>query len=162
MNVFLIILLIIVIIIIIIIIITKLFSSTSSGELITSNIPTSSSFDQYIINLYNTYLNRAPNDSELSTLNIGPTKEDIKNNFLKITNYLSNLSNDDFITAMYKIILRREPDNGGFTHYQTMLKTNSREWMLNDFHNSKEYKALTPETFDYPNFYKTYKPCIHD
>lgn len=50
-------------------------------------------------------------------------------------------NNQDFVTSLYRSILVREPDAGGHRHWVAKLgEGSSREWVIEQFYNSAEYR----------------------
>lgn len=68
-----------------------------------------------------------------STISLNPSQANP--NYQLPPNY-KDLSNDEFIKLLYKNILNREPDDGGFKNWQNQLANNvSREQVANFFYN---------------------------
>lgn len=68
-----------------------------------------------------------------STIDLNPPQANP--NYQLPPNY-KDLSNDEFIKLLYKNILNREPDDGGFKNWQNQLANNvSREQVANFFYN---------------------------
>ena len=57
-----------------------------------------------------------------------------------------NVSNEEYVTILYRVFFNREPDGGGFNEWVSHLNSGkSRKWVLAGFINSQEFKILCAE-----------------
>lgn len=107
--------------------------------------------ENFVKEVYSTLLGRDATSSELKKYT-----QNLLNNTLSPTNFIINvvessefkvkkISNDDFITKIYKIILNREPDNDGKKYWSSEIDNSSRINVLKQMLKSEEYVRLMNE-----------------
>ncbi len=64
--------------------------------------------------------------------------------YVPVSGFNSELSDEDFITSLYLLLLEREPDAGGYTYWLSILQGghSSRDGIYNAFVGSNEYEAI--------------------
>jgi N-acetylmuramoyl-L-alanine amidase len=60
-----------------------------------------------------------------------------------------NLTNEQYIAVLYKAVLDRDPDSNGAAYWVSQLKVQNREFVLNYFLASDEFKGLTARYIQY-------------
>jgi hypothetical protein len=103
--------------------------------------------------LYQAAFGRPADDAGVAfwagTLHAGTSLTDVANAFINSAEFQAkygNLSNADFLTALYQNVLFRAPDADGLNFWQPQLDngTSSRAQVLANFSESAENKAHTP------------------
>ena len=102
---------------------------------------------EYVTKMYNVILGRKPDQAGLTNwtnqINNGlMTPADVMWSFLNSTEFKNkNYSNEQYVRILYKIVLGRDPDTGGFNCWVGALKAGqSRRNVFLGFINSQEYK----------------------
>lgn len=105
-----------------------------------------------IVRLYSAYLSRPPDAGGFSYwLNFyenGVGLEEISENFAlsdEFVNTYGTLNSADFVTLVYRNVLGREPDQGGFTYWKGLLDSGAISYggTMLSFSESKEYVLRT-------------------
>lgn len=103
----------------------------------------------FITRFYITCLNRMPDSEGLQSWTNGLitgriTGADVANGFIFSDELMSkNLSDEDFLTILYKAFFNRQPDTAGYNSWLNLLRNGaSRHYVLAGFINSIEFDAL--------------------
>jgi hypothetical protein len=71
------------------------------------------------------------------------------NNFNKLLDYTKELNNEEYLDILYRIILKRPPDNMGYSHYLDLLnKGMTKKEVFEEFLKSPEYNKIKSEITD--------------
>ncbi len=104
-----------------------------------------------VLRLYQAALARSPDLGGLTywanNLQAGGNEADLASDFLSSPEFQSkygNLSNGDYVTALYNNVLGRSPDSAGYNYWTSELNGGlGRAQVLLDFSNSSEFEAAT-------------------
>jgi Domain of unknown function (DUF4214) len=105
--------------------------------------------DAFIRSLYYAILDRQPDEGGVKTwkrwLDRGKSREWVITQFFRSPEYLNrHKSNTEYVRDLYQGVLGRQPDPGGLSHWVNRLNSgNTRQFVLNGFLNSKEYRSRT-------------------
>ncbi len=99
----------------------------------------------YVTFLYNRYLHRAPDPGGfqgwVNQLNSGLPRYQARDGFLNSAEARGLISNAQFVTELYRQILLREPDSGGFQNWLNQLNAGApRSAVRENFINSVEIR----------------------
>jgi hypothetical protein len=68
------------------------------------------------------------------------------NNFNELLDYTKELNNEEYLDIIYRIILKRSPDNEGYSHYLDLLNNGmSKKEIFEEFLKSPEYNKINSE-----------------
>ena len=104
--------------------------------------------ETFIDRLYSVVLDRDPDESGrefwLNKLKSGEmTASDVARAFLTSDEFVNrNLSNEEFLTVLYRALFDREPDPDGFAFWLRKFATRSRVGIINGFLLSEEWANL--------------------
>ena len=122
------------------------------------NYDAESETKKFIKNLYFNFYNRSPSKDELSfwAMNLEwniMSYYDVLNSFVNNSKILGkNLSEEEYVSVLYKVVLNREVDGEGLKFWVDKLNGGANHNdVLNDLLNSDEFKALSE------NYYKKVK-----
>ena len=103
----------------------------------------------FVTRFYQLCLSRDPDAGGLSGWVDGlatgaKTGADVAHGFVFSPEFIQrNVSNEEYVTILYRAFFNREPDSGGYSNWLNHLSTGkSRLWVLAGFVNSQEFKNL--------------------
>ena len=103
----------------------------------------------FVTRFYQECLSRDPDSAGLNgwvdSLRTGAkTGADVAYGFVFSDEFIARgVSNEEYLTILYRAFFNREPDSGGYSGWLDYLNTGkSRAWVLAGFVNSKEFKEL--------------------
>jgi len=107
---------------------------------------------QFVKRFYTQLLERTPEEGgynywEQKLANKDLSAKDIAKQFFNSQEFKSkNLSDEDFVKTVYKVIMGREADQGGVDYWTQKLKEGtSRDQVVNEFLNAKEFENLAKD-----------------
>lgn len=110
---------------------------------------TKTNIEAFVTHFYQECLSREPDSSGLNGWVDGLitktiTGADVAYGFVFSDEFIQrNVSNEEYLTMLYRAFFDREPDSGGFNNWLSYLNTGkSRKWVLACFINSDEFKNL--------------------
>ncbi|MCL4385105.1 MAG: DUF4214 domain-containing protein [Cyanobacteria bacterium] len=108
-----------------------------------------SAVNDFVTRFYKICLDRMPDPEGLQSWTNGLitgsiTGADVANGFIFSNELMSkNLSDEDFLTILYRAFFNRQPDAAGYNSWLNLLRNGaSRHYVLAGFINSIEFKAL--------------------
>jgi TolB protein len=103
----------------------------------------------FVTRFYQLCLSRDPDSAGLNTwvnwlVTGAKTGADVAYGFVFSDEFIArNVSNEQYLTILYRAFFNREPDSGGYSGWLGYLNTGaSRQWVLAGFINSQEFKNL--------------------
>jgi uncharacterized protein DUF4214 len=105
--------------------------------------------DTFVRSLYYSILDRRPDENGVrnwkQSLDRGKSRAWVITQFFRSPEYLNrHKSNTEYVRDLYQGVLGRQPDPGGLSHWVNRLNSgNTRQFVLNGFLNSKEYRSRT-------------------
>ena len=124
-------------------------SNTSVSVVTNTTLQEKDPVKAFTTRFYNLCLSRDPDSAGLNGwvngLNTGAiTGADVAYGFLFSDEFIKrNVSNEEYITILYRAFFNREPDSGGYSGWLARLNAGkSRTWILDCFISSKEFKTL--------------------
>lgn len=110
----------------------------------------STAIRNFVTRFYELCLNRTPDEGGLTYWTSGLqagiyTAADSAKYFVFSPEFLNrNVSNDEYITIMYKAFFNRDPDSGGKAYWISLMDSGmSRYYILSNFVNSQEFANLS-------------------
>ena len=121
-----------------------------------------SALEEFVTRLYENFLNRKPDEGGLKAwvdaLESGKaTGAKVVAGFVNSQEFQNNpLNNEDYVTALYRIIFDREPDAAGLANWLKVLENGrTKKKVLEGFLNSEEFKNLCEKLGIEPGSYKS-------
>jgi uncharacterized protein YkwD len=121
-----------------------LYADSNSG-----NNSGNSAVNDFVTRFYKICLDRMPDPEGLQSWTNGLitgsiTGADVANGFIFSNELMpKNLSDEDFLTILYRAFFNRQPDAAGYNSWLNLLRNGaSRHYVLAGFINSIEFKAL--------------------
>jgi hypothetical protein len=105
--------------------------------------------DAFVRSLYYSILDRQPDEAGVhnwtQALARGQSRVWVISEFFRSPEYLNRgKNNTEYVRDLYQGVLGRQPDPGGLSHWVNRLNSgDSRQFVLNGFLNSKEYRSRT-------------------